>query len=236
MKRSKSIGKSAKRTWIGIVAIVLLVGAGLIGSDTAEGFPRLDSGKIQMSDLVKGSTPDSHPHSLTAEDVEAVLKARLRGRGRDKIAQLARHFLDLCQTHHFDPAFVLSLIEKESGFRTFATSKVGAMGLMQVMPVTAEYIAERFEITNYHHPGDLRDPFINMQLGITYLGYLREQFQHSQRFLAAYNLGPTTVRRMVRRGFKLDRIRKYVTGIEGREESMRQEARRLGLELAGFTQ
>ena len=226
MTRKRKSTASVKTTWIGFCLGVILTGVAV--ETTAEGFP--------VVDVVRGASSDSHPYSLSLGEVEAVFTTRLRGRGRDKIALLSQHFVELCQLYHFDPAFVLSLIQKESGFRTNALSKVGAVGLMQVMPVTADYIAERFGIEEYRHPGDLRDPFINLTLGVTYLAYLRDQFRHSQRFLAAYNLGPTTVRRMVERGaFRVDRVRRYVTGIENGEEAMRQEAKRLGLELVKFS-
>jgi soluble lytic murein transglycosylase len=95
---------------------------------------------------------------------------------------------------------------------------------MQVLPSTAKYIAKREKIRSYHQAADLRDPLVNLRVGIAYLSYLRERFPHSNQYLAAYNLGPDRLRKMVNgNGFAVERMRSYVFQIRDGVAKMRNE-------------
>jgi soluble lytic murein transglycosylase len=91
---------------------------------------------------------------------------------------------------HPDPAFVKALILQESSFNTHAKSPKGALGLMQLMPKTAEEAAQRlgFKIKI----SDLNDrPDLNVKLGLENLKSLQEAYQkHYEIILASYNAGP----------------------------------------------
>ena len=91
--------------------------------------------------------------------------------------------------YHDDWRLVLSLIKAESGFRTDATSNAGACGLMQILPSTAEFIAEKHDIESY----DLYNAQDNIRLGCLYLKYLEGRFSRLNTVLAAYNAGEGTV-------------------------------------------
>lgn len=87
------------------------------------------------------------------------------------------------------PSLVAAVILQESEFHPAACSSVGARGLMQLMPETAEWIHQALE----SRPGkpDLLEPTTNVRLGSTYLNYLRERFEGEEvAVLAAYNAGP----------------------------------------------
>ncbi|MBX3170137.1 MAG: lytic transglycosylase domain-containing protein [Candidatus Eremiobacteraeota bacterium] len=87
------------------------------------------------------------------------------------------------------PSLVAAVILQESEFHPAACSPVGARGLMQLMPETAEWIHQALEL----RPGkpDLLEPTTNVRLGSTYLNYLRERFDGQEvAVLAAYNAGP----------------------------------------------
>lgn len=88
-----------------------------------------------------------------------------------------------------DPYFVAAVIYTESGFDPEAVSRVGAMGLMQVMPETGEWIAPKLGVDNFT-ADDLFDPETNIQFGCWYLGFLNERFDgKEQLILAGYNAG-----------------------------------------------
>lgn len=161
--------------------------------------------------------------------LEDVFKKRIwRKQQKQEIQRLAKQFLILCRLYQFDPAEVLALIHTESSFNPRALSKVGARGLMQVMPRTAKYIAKKAGIEYSGEKHQLYDPSTNIQLGIAYLDYLRERFKESKKYLAAYNLGPTTVSRMVRRKrFRLGKVHNYVTNIQSRAPKYRRAAERI---------
>ena len=147
------------------------------------------------------------PHRMTQEQVAHVFSKRLRGYPKFMAPALAKHLVDLCWKYQFDPAFILSLIRAESAFKNTVVSHAGAVGLMQVMPETAKYLGKKFNIP-YKRVRDLKNPFINMELGITYLYFLRKKYSGSlEHFLAAYNAGPGRVDKAVRR----NRFRPRVT-------------------------
>jgi soluble lytic murein transglycosylase-like protein len=88
-----------------------------------------------------------------------------------------------------DPALVYALTRLESNFDAEAVSAAGAHGLMQIMPVTARYIAGKRNLAS----ADLRDPAYNLAIGQRYVSYLADQDGIAGdliRTLAAYNSGP----------------------------------------------
>ncbi len=83
---------------------------------------------------------------------------------------------------------VASVINIESGYDKFSTSKVGAKGLMQLLPTTAEDCAMRMGITIQE--GDLENEDINIRLGCFYLRYLLDRYDGNIiNTLSAYNWG-----------------------------------------------
>lgn len=96
---------------------------------------------------------------------------------------------------NIDPYLIACIIEIESSFRVNAISKKGAVGLMQVKPSVANFIAE--EIMGEKN-FDLHNPEDNITLGTYYLSKLFEQFSDLETALLAYNLGPTRVSRAIK--------------------------------------
>jgi len=91
------------------------------------------------------------------------------------------------------PPVTLALIRQESNFDSAALSPVGARGLMQLMPATAQATARR--IGERTSPAALTsDPAHNMRLGTAYLQTMLEQFSALPLAFAAYNAGPHRVR------------------------------------------
>ena len=87
-----------------------------------------------------------------------------------------------------DPALIAGVIYAESHFRD-QTSHAGAKGLMQLMPETADYIAEKSGGTAFEQ-GDLATPQVNISYGSWYLRHLLDRYQGDEELaLAAYNAG-----------------------------------------------
>jgi soluble lytic murein transglycosylase len=94
---------------------------------------------------------------------------------------------------------VLAVIQVESSGYNFAVSPVGAMGLMQLMPATAEGVARRIGL-RWVGPTTLFDPVSNVRLGVFYLRELLDRYGSVTTALAAYNWGPTRIAERLRRG------------------------------------
>jgi soluble lytic murein transglycosylase len=93
-----------------------------------------------------------------------------------------------------DPAYVYGLIRQESRFITDARSGVGASGLMQVMPKTAKWTAQKIGMTGFK-PQLLNDRDINIAIGTGYLKLVLDDFAGSMPLAAAaYNAGPSRPR------------------------------------------
>ncbi|MEF8700851.1 MAG: lytic transglycosylase domain-containing protein [Candidatus Accumulibacter sp. UW20] len=93
-----------------------------------------------------------------------------------------------------DPALIKAIMAAESGFRPDAVSPKGAVGLMQVMPSTAESYGLQADAQQTLEE-KLTDPGTNIRLGARYLRDLNKLFSHDQDLvLAAYNAGQGAVR------------------------------------------
>lgn len=91
--------------------------------------------------------------------------------------------------NHVAPALVAAVILVESKFDENASSHRGAVGLMQIMPDTAQWIAEEMELPDYS-PNQLEDVQTNMKMGTWYLAYLLKEYDGNKVLaLAAYNAG-----------------------------------------------
>jgi soluble lytic murein transglycosylase len=104
------------------------------------------------------------------------------------------------ENYDLDPALLAAVIYAESKFDPDVVSSAGAVGLMQLLPDTAQGIADRTGGGAYQED-DLRDPEINVRYGAWYLDHLREKYaDHPDPIglaLAAYNAGQTNVDRWV---------------------------------------
>lgn len=98
---------------------------------------------------------------------------------------------------HLDPALVAAVIYAETKFDP-RTSSAGAVGLMQLMPETATFLAKRSGATTFT-TADLSTPEVNIAYGSYYLRYLLNVYHgNTVLALAAYNGGETNVDSWVR--------------------------------------
>lgn len=104
---------------------------------------------------------------------------------------------------NIDTALIMSICKVENGFDRRAISKVGAVGLMQIMPQTAESICISNDIEyNYEK---LSDTKYNITIGCIYLRYLLEKFE-TEWAIVAYNAGETVVSEWMKNGIELSSI------------------------------
>jgi soluble lytic murein transglycosylase len=93
---------------------------------------------------------------------------------------------------HLDPALIAGVIYAETKFDP-RTSSAGALGLMQILPATAGFIAKRSGGVSFT-TGDLATPKINVAYGSWYLRYLLDHYDGQELLaVAAYNAGLANV-------------------------------------------
>ena len=93
-----------------------------------------------------------------------------------------------------NPALILSIIRQESEFDTSARSRVGAQGLMQIMPYTGKTVAKQAKL-GYSKSKLTKSPEYNINLGSFYIGGLLLEYDGAYPFaIAAYNAGPKRVK------------------------------------------
>jgi soluble lytic murein transglycosylase len=93
-----------------------------------------------------------------------------------------------------DEAIVYGLIRQESRFMAEARSRVGAAGLMQLMPATARWVARQISMRAFK-PDMLLRPEVNLQMGTYYFRRVLMDLGHPLLATAAYNAGPGRARR-----------------------------------------
>jgi soluble lytic murein transglycosylase-like protein len=109
--------------------------------------------------------------------------------------ELAEEIHDIATEAGIDPAMAFGLVKTESTFDPRAVSGVGARGLTQVMPRTARWLMPGTKAE------DLYDRQTNLRLGFRYLSQLIDKYRGDVRLaLTAYNRGPGTVDRVLKRG------------------------------------
>ena len=154
---------------------------------------------------------------------------------RDDAHELARLIVSESESAKVDPLFVASVIKSESAFKNHAQSHKGAMGLMQLMPETGEYISARANV-QWKGSSVLVNPKYNIRLGVAYIKYLHEMFRgNTEHVLVAYNWGPGNLIQALKfRNSIPSSTVKYARTIIGNHRKWRSDfsARRAELDLA----
>ena len=119
-------------------------------------------------------TASSEPVTPAPATVESVS-------GENRMDRIVR---EAAERHKVDPALVKAVITNESGWNSHAVSRKGAVGLMQLIPETAQ----RYGV------GNSFDPVQNVEGGTTYLKWLLDRYKGDlTKTLAAYNAGEHAV-------------------------------------------
>ena len=191
-----------------LLALVAFIGVVLTSETTTSSIP-LDRpappSREEMETLMElyawvlGEAPARRFRPLTEEPVSRAIESHRRSfeifrrySDRDERSQYVermpygRTVATVAERYGLDPLLVIAVIEAESGFDRNAVSPMGALGLMQVMPSTAEQLGAE----------DPFDPAVNIALGCRYLRSLLDQFDGDLKLaLAGYNAGGGAVER-----------------------------------------
>ncbi len=96
------------------------------------------------------------------------------------------------EAYHLPRNLILAVIREESHFDPTSHSRASAVGLMQLLPSTSQWIAGKRNLS--YDPGQMQQPAINIDYGSWYLRYLIDQLKTDTLAIEAYNAGITNVR------------------------------------------
>jgi soluble lytic murein transglycosylase-like protein len=140
-----------------------------------------------------------HP-DLDAVRAHLARHARRTGLTESELGELARTLVEEARRHQLDPRLVLAVVHVESRYDAYAVSDKDAMGLMQILPSTGEWLAGRVGV-RWQGPQTLFDPIANVRLGVAYLRMLLDRYDGDlSAALVAYNWGPGHVDGRLRDG------------------------------------
>lgn len=102
------------------------------------------------------------------------------------VERYSNYILTYSKQYDVDYKLVAAVIAQESKFKVNAKSRVGALGLMQVMPTTGKNVAQKLKLS--HH--NLLDPKDNIQIGVKFISMLHKEYKGDiNLMLAHYNGG-----------------------------------------------
>jgi soluble lytic murein transglycosylase len=154
--------------------------------------------KVDLTEISFTASLDEPRSSVEYVQVSKLLASRFARLSEGEVAVLAQVIVE-AESAGLAPELVAAVIDVESSGNRLAVSRVGAMGLMQVRPETAESIATRAGV-DWRGPETLFDPVSNVRIGVSYLDELVDRFGDLHIALAAYNWGPTRIARHIREG------------------------------------
>jgi soluble lytic murein transglycosylase len=133
------------------------------------------------------------------KNIYTVVRERLPKKYKAQAYSVAHTIIEEATRHSLDPYFVMAVISGESSFNPIAVGPVGEIGMMQIRPTTGQWMSGLLK-KKWRGDKMLQDPVENIKLGTAYLAWLREKFQgQGQLYLAAYNMGPKSVKNAVSR-------------------------------------
>lgn len=102
----------------------------------------------------------------------------------------SEQIVDSSARHEISPYLIAAVINAESKWKPDTRSAAGAIGLMQILPSTAEDLARTGKVDAEKFPLEsLSDPAVNIEYGTAYLRYLVNRYHEVETVLAAYNAG-----------------------------------------------
>ena len=158
-------------------------------------------GRLVVSDRPAGPGIQSTTYAVAGNDAIRTTRDVVPAVDRADLQAIADEHAG---KHAISPALVRAVIQAESAWNTRAVSSKGALGLMQLMPATAEQLG----VT------DPFDPVQNIRGGVQYLRWLLDRYDgNAELALAAYNAGPGAVDRYGRQVPPFRETRAYVKKI-----------------------
>lgn len=168
--------------------------------------------------------------------VDKVFVATFPKHMQKKVSPFAKAILTLSDLHQVDPFWVASIMWTESHFNWKAKSKVGAQGLMQIMPKTKKWLywqirkqgrflvveKDDFNFEDYFNfPITKKNKklykyrLVNIEMGIIYMKQLLNRFKGNHTLATvAYNMGPGWTRKRIKSNLPVGNKNQYLTKVK----------------------
>jgi soluble lytic murein transglycosylase-like protein len=174
----------------------ILVGVGAVGMMAAALLGTYIGGAYMQQEVIKADVREGRiMRHVIEQNPNATIK---------DFNGFARSLLEISNKYQLDYRLIMALIDKESQFNPKAVGKAGEVGLMQIMPDTADKVAQGLKLIivppkkkiggGYSELGSLGEPRFNMLIGVAYLAERIQKFGDVPTGLRAYNRGDTTAR------------------------------------------
>ena len=138
---------------------------------------------VSLPERTPTAKPQSPTDAAARQNVASPASAPVKPPAPIELDNLVQKTAD---KHHVDAKLVRAVISTESNWNASAVSRKGALGLMQLIPTTAQRLGV----------GNAFDPAQNVDAGVRYLGMLLQRYNGDLKLaLAAYNAGPSIVDR-----------------------------------------
>jgi|GEM_PF-6339226 len=183
---------------------VLIPFSDYIHTETANVYRKSYKTEYSKSKLVEQTTPDLENQppfdalnlSLTNIQIQRIL-TRYSKLDRVTIEQMARVIDEESFALNIDPFLVMAVMEAESRFCIHVVSARGALGPMQIMPVTQHWVLNRHKDLQVQQNQQTESPVLfNLRVGIRFLSALFHMFNdNTEHVLLAYNCGPDCVKK-----------------------------------------
>jgi len=181
-----------------VLAPLAFTGARTTVSEISTAVPELPAANVESQQVhaLELSSESAAANKDLSKSVLRAVKKSIPKKFHHRAYEIARAVINEANHHQMDPFFLLAVIKTESHFNIKARGLHGEIGLMQLLPETANWLAAQAGMT----PGqiNLEDPRVNIRLGATYFASLRKEFQgYSARYIGAYNMGSGNVYKLM---------------------------------------
>jgi soluble lytic murein transglycosylase len=162
---------------------------------------RTQHAKELLGNSYDGSTAQKFENPIfLGEAMQTYIFKSLPSKYKDSALEIAVVLAEESERYQIDPVFLIAIIKTESSFNPNARGSAGEIGLMQIKPDTAEWIAEKYGIP-WNGSKTLEDPMNNLRIGAAFFDWLRNRFDgKAQMYTAAYNMGAAMVIRLTAEG------------------------------------
>jgi len=191
----------ARITELGRVDIAHETGIGMLEDRASDTETRLDGAEARIDLLDTSMHPDKKRHQRLLHTRDAILDHLHGGKSIKpcgdltpwEVYRIAGWYVDYTDRYGVDLSLALAVGRRESAFCQKAVSRAGAVGIMQIMPRTADDLAQRIGMRLSRHK--TQD---NIRMGVYYLGQLMLDFKgDTELAIKAYNTGPHNVKKVI---------------------------------------